>query len=262
MERPAQEMTAWPPAGRRGALLGRTLLLAVGLAGLGRSAEGTTANGNELALYYTEAKTDTDRRVLKEAAMGKQHFFRYLQVNSLQEGEIDGYPYVYLSMREPSSQMTVSCKVMKSLSLAKLKEDPPTKVGDCVALTGVVSDMDPDQKLIKLNPVIVRFKDRLAPKAGKELLAEVDASAVIYSYTGGKTPVNVTRRDQDLLQREGEITAAQGKDGWVRFLQQEMAKRDKAALAARNKLNIFRRATAPVATNDAAPPPPITEDEE
>ena len=85
---------------------------------------------------------------------------------------------------------------------------------------------------------------------------------MIYSYTGGKTPVNVTRRDQDLLQREGEITAAQGKDGWVRFLQQEMAKRDKAALAARNKLNIFRRATAPVATNDAAPPPPITEDEE
>ncbi|MCX6997770.1 MAG: hypothetical protein NTV49_11955 [Kiritimatiellaeota bacterium] len=236
-----------PSKGRTGALLGRALALAACCAWAGRSADGKTANGNELAL---------------------QHFFRYLRILSLQEGESNGYPHVSLSLCEPSSQMTVKCKVMKSLSLAKLKEDPPVKVGEAVALTGVVAGVNPAEKAITLNPVIVRHRDRLAPKPGKELLYEVDSSAVVYSFTGGKNPVNVTKRDEDLLQQEGAILASQGKDGWARFLLQEIAKRDQAALAKRNQLNIFRREAAPPTADELPPgaatnpPPPITEGED
>jgi len=241
----------------------RVLALAAGLCWPDPPARATTANGNELALYYTEAKTDTERRTLAEAALNKQHFFRYLKVYSLREGETNGYPCVDLELREPSSGMMVRCRVVKSLSLAKLKEDPPTQVGDCVALTGYVVGIDPDAQRIQLGPVIVRYKDRAAPKPGKELLAEVDSSAVIYSFTGGKQPVNVTKRDADLLAHEQEIMAARGKDGWARWLLAEIAKRDQAARAARNKLDIFRHAPAPAATNAAATnAPPITEDED
>lgn len=229
----------------------------------GGAASGKTANGNELALYLTEAKTDAERKALLDEALGQQHFFRYLRVVTLDAGETNGYPYVFLSMTEPSSQMTVECKVLKSLSLAKLKEDPVTKVGDAVALTGVVAGVDVAKKLITLNPVIVRYKDLLAPQPGKELLAERDTSVIVYSFTGGKNPVNVTKRDEDLLKYEKEILDTQGKDAWAQFLLKEIAKRDQAARAERDKLDIYRKMSPPPQPNTAPnAPPPITEDDE
>jgi hypothetical protein len=227
------------------------------------TALGKTPNGNELALFVTEAKTEIEQRKLIVEALGQQHFFRYLRVLTLQEGETNGYPFVALTMNEPSSYMTVQCTVVKSLSLAKLKEEPVTKVGDAIALTGVVAAVDVAKRLITLGPVIVRYKDLLSPKAGKELLAERDSSSVIYSFTGGKAPVNVTKRDADLLVHEKEIVESQGKDAWAQFLLKEIAKRDKAAAAERNKLNIFRHipatSTPDIPTNA---PPPVTEDDE
>lgn len=241
----------------------QSLILALGVAWSVGSALGKTPNGNDLALYLTEAKTDQARKALVDEAMGKQHFFRYLRIETLQEGETNGYPYIYLSMNEPSSYTTVQCTVRKSVSLAKLLEDPVTKVGDCVALTGVVAGIDVEKRLILLNPVIVRYKDIPAPKVGKELLAERDSSAVIYSYTGGKNPVNVTKRDEDLVQNEEAMIKKLGKDGWSRYLLEEIAKRDKAAKAERDKLNIYRKKPAAPDTN--APPnmaSPITEDDD
>lgn len=239
------------------------ILLLVLMTLAGSPVLGKTPSGNEFALYLTEAKTDAEQKALVSKALGQQHFFRYLRVVTLQEGETNGFPYVFLSMTEPSSQMTVWCTVMKSLSLAKLKEEPVTKVGDCVALTGVMVIADINKKLIVLNPVIVRYKDLPAPKPGKELLAERDSSAVVYSYTGGKNPVNVTRRDEDLLQHEKEILGSQGKDAWSQFLLKEIAKRDKAALAERNKLNIYRKnSVSPVPDSATNAPPPVTKDDE
>ena len=240
-----------------------TILSLLLLAVAGTSAFAKTANGNELALYLTEAKTDAERKALLDEALGQQHFFRYLRVVMLDAGETNGYPYVFLSMTEPSSQMTVQCKVLKSLSLAKLKENPVTKVGDAVALTGVVAGVDLAKKLITLNPVIVRYKDLLAPKPGKELLAERDTSVIVYSFTGGKNPVNVTKRDEDLLKYEKEILATQGKDAWAQFLLKEIAKRDQAARAERDELDIYRK-TAPAVQPHSTPntPAPITEDDD
>jgi hypothetical protein len=227
------------------------------------TASAKTWNGNELALYVTEATTDAARNELISVALGQQHFFRYLRVVTLREGETNGCPFVFLSMNEPSSRFTVECAVMKTISLAKLKEDPVTKVGDAVALTGVVAGVDVKRKLITLGPVIVRYKDLHAPKAGKELLAERDSSSVVYSFTGGKNPVNVTLRDKDLLAREKEILATKGKDAWALFLLTEIAKRDKVAREERNKLDIYRHIPAPTATGAATnAPPPITKDDD
>jgi hypothetical protein len=111
--------------------------------------------------------------------------------------------------------------------------------------------------------VIVRYKDLLGPKAGKEYLAERDSSAVVYSFTGGKNPVNVTKRDADLLAREKEIVETKGKDAWAQYLLTEIAKRDKAAAAERDKLNIYRKTPAPPAADSLTnAPPPVTEDDE
>lgn len=201
----------------------------------------TTANGNEFALYFSEATTDSARKAVLDEGMGKQHFFRYLRITDVVEGEEDGYPYLKVTTVEPSSKLIVKFIVRKSLSIAKLKEDPPSKIGDAIAVTGVVRSADKTTKTILLNPCIVRYKDRLTPKGGKEMLSERDTSAIVYSFTGGKEPVNVSLRDQDLLRYEGEITAAKGKDGWAKFLLEEIAKRDKVALAARDKLGIYRK---------------------
>ena len=78
---------------------------------------------------------------------------------------------------------------------------------------------------IQLNEPIVRHKDRLSPKIGKELLSEVDPGATFYSYTEGPRPVNLEARDRDLLQHRDRILGAAGPKGWTEFLEAEIAKR-------------------------------------
>ncbi len=209
-----------------------------------RGEAGGTANGNDLALFYSEAKSDTARKTLLDAALEKQHFFRYLKITELVDAVENQNPTVRLTTLEPSSGYSVKFIVRKSMSLEVLKRDPPCKVGDTIGVTGVVRSADKTTKNIILNPVIVRFRDRAAPKAGKEMLYEIDPSAIVYSYTGGKFPVNVSKRDEDLVGREGEIMAARGKNGWAEFLRDEIAKRDKEANAARDKLDIYKRKEA------------------
>jgi len=219
------------------------LVVAWGLAA-GQAAWGTTANGNEISLYLSETKTPAALKEILNESLGKQHFFRYLRISEAVEGETNGYPYVALTTVEPSSAWTVKFTVVKSISLSKLKEDPVSKVGDAVAVTGVLNQVNPKTKTIVLCPVLVRYKDRLAPKCGKEMMAEVDTTAVVYSFTGGKDPVNVSKRDEDLLAFEAQITAEKGKDGWAKFLLDEIAKRNKAARSGRDTLGIYRKEQA------------------
>jgi hypothetical protein len=195
-------------------------LVSSGLAGQGRA---ETLNGNDFALYYSEAKTDKERAELLSSSQGKPHFFRYLQIMELQRNS-EGTS-VAITAFEPSSLMDVKFVVVKRESLGKLEEDPESKVGDAVAITGVVRGVETNTIII--GPVIVRHKDRLSPKRGKELLCEVDPSATFYSYTGGQRPVSLTYKDRDLLQYRDQILAQRGKNGWAEFLQQELAKRGK-----------------------------------
>lgn len=203
--------------------------VAVTLLALGAGAPATarTSNGNDFALYFVEARTDRERKDLLDDALGRPHFFRYLQIMNMREGLTNGCPYVEITAFEPASYMDVEFTVTKRVSLDILSEKPKSKLGDAIAVTGCVREADPERNVISLHPVIVRHKDRLSSKIGKELLCEVDPGATFYSYTGGKRPVSLTYKDRDLLKHENRILK-QGQQAWADFLEQELARRERA----------------------------------
>jgi hypothetical protein len=208
----------------------------------GFSARGAAVpNGNEYALRLVEAKTPAERQTIIAEGVGKNHSFRYLHVLELRQSNTNGAPVIFLKTREPSSGMQVSFLVQKSISLSVLQKEPATQVGDAVAVLGVVERADPVKREMVLNPVIVRYKDLLSPKVGKEMLSERDSSAIIYSFTGGKKAVNVSKRDQDLVANEKEMIEKLGKDGWAEYLLGEIAKRDQAERVERDKLDIYKK---------------------
>ena len=105
-------------------------------------------------------------------------------------------------------------------------------VGDAIAVTGVVLEADKEKNVLRLGRTIVRHKDRLSPKVGKELLCEVHPGAAFYSYTAGSRPVSLSYRDRDLIRFKEQIVAANGPDGWVEFLEMELARRAQGRRAA------------------------------
>ena len=179
-----------------------------------------TRNGNDFALYFSEAKTYQEKKDLFEDARGNPHYFRYLLVMEYDDSDERA---IHIIAKEPASLMNVDIVVTKLNSLAKLKEEPRTQQGNAIAITGVVKSIK--ENTIVCSPVIVRHKDRLTPKPGKEMFYEIDASGTFYSYTGGKRPVSLTFQDRDLLDRRGEIMGKYGKEGWAEFLEKEVAKR-------------------------------------
>lgn len=222
-------------------LLNRMAVAGVVLLLGARISSAAVKSGNEYALSLVEAKTPAAQKALVKEGHGKQYFFRYLHVLDIQKGTNSVYPTLSLKTREPSSGVVITFLVQKSLSLAVLQEEPATKIGDAVAVSGVVESADPVKRTMVLNPVIVRYKDLLAPKVGKEMLSERDSSAIIYSFTGGKEAVNVTKRDEDLIANEKEMIQKLGKEGWAKYLIGEIAKRDKAATAKRDQLDIYKK---------------------
>ena len=198
-------------------------------------------SGNEYALSLVEAKTPSARKMSVAEGQGKKHFFRYLEVLDIKHGKKGGAPVIGLKTLEPSSGVIVKFLVQKSISLSILLKEPVTGVGDAVAVIGVVERADPVKRTITLNPVIVRYKDLLAPQVGKEMLSERDSSAIVYSFTGGKKAVNVSKRDADLIVNEKAMIEQLGKDGWAEYLLREIARRDKAAKVKRDQLNIYKK---------------------
>ena len=197
------------------------LLLGAGVA----TTQARTSNGNEFALYYSEAKTPAERTSLFEEAKDRPHFFRYLQIMEMGTAKDGG---VTITAFEPSSLMDVHFVITKSVSLALLKQDPVSKIGRALADTGKLVSVDEKKNTIYLEGSIVRHKDRLAPKMGKEMLYEVDPGAVFYNYTGGSRPVTLTYKDRDLIRHKEKIIEKGGADAWVKFLEAEVAKRQKA----------------------------------
>ncbi|MFA7175122.1 MAG: hypothetical protein WC340_17245 [Kiritimatiellia bacterium] len=198
-------------------------------------------NGNEYSLSIVEAKTPAAIKEVLAEGVGKQHFFRYLEVLEIKKADNAGAPVIGIKAREPSSDMIVKFLVQKSISLAVLQREPATAAGDGVAVTGVIESVDPEKRSMVLNPVIVRYKDRTAPKVGKEMLSEVDSSSVIYSFTAGKKPVNLTKRDEDLIVNEKQMLKELGNDAWAAYLLREIAKRDKAERTKRDQLDIYKK---------------------
>jgi len=200
------------------------LLLCVGISGT-LPLRAATSNGNDFALALSEAGSPAEKKPLLADAIGRPHFFRYLSVSEIAEVDVDGRPGLHIEALEPASLMTVEFTVTAPNSLKLLKESPETKVGDAVAVTGKVASCNEEVNAILLDSPIVRHKDRAAPKPGKELLSEVNPSAVVYSYTEGPRPLMVEARDRDLLERKDAIMADGGGKAWFEFLEAELAKR-------------------------------------
>ncbi len=198
-------------------------LAAAGLA----SAVARTSNGNDFALYFSEAKDAAGRKQVLDEARGRPHFFRYLQIMRIEETGVDDRTGVRITAFEPASLMDVRFTVTKPVSLALLRKDPATRKGSAIAVTGRVLSADAEKNLIELGDSLVRYKDRLSPKIGKELLCEVEPGAVFYNYTAGSRPVTLTYRDRDLIRHKERIVAEKGPEGWVAFLEKEVARRDK-----------------------------------
>ena len=153
---------------------------------------------------------------LLEDAKGRPHYFRYLQIMQLDDSNERA---IAITAFEPSSYMDVEFIVTKRVSLQKLQEEPRSKLGDAIAITGVVRSVN--GKTIHVGPVIVRHKDRLAPKRGKEMFYEIDPSGTFYSYTGGKRPVSLTYQDRDLLTNHPDLVARGITAGIMCYLNRE-----------------------------------------
>lgn len=199
----------------------------IAILALAAHADAATSNGNDFALALVEAKTPQAENAVLDDAQGRPHFFRYLQIMDMQPAGSG----VQITAFEPSSYLDVRFTVTMANSLALLREAPESKVGDAIAVTGKVIGIDPKTNAILLDQTIVRHKDRLSPKIGKELLSEVKPGATFYSYTEGPRPIHLEARDRDLLQHRDEVMAKGGPKAWFEFLETEIAKR-KAARAA------------------------------
>ena len=220
-------------------------LIAVAAAG----ARAETSNGNDFALYVSEAKTPAERKKIVDDALNRPHFFRYLQIMSMEQSEGRAVRIVAF---EPASMLDIRFSVVKPNSLEMLRQDPESKVGDAIALTGTIAGVS--SNTIVLGQVIVRHKDVLHPKRGKELLCEVDPNATFYSFTGGKRPVSLSAKDRDLLQFRDQVIARDGREGWAEFLERELAKRNAARKAERAAEKAAQKAAQPPAEAPAEPP--------
>lgn len=207
------------------AVITGSLLLGSSLFPLNSSC-GQTSNGNDFALYYSEARTPQDKADLFNDAKGRPHFFRYLTIQTMAKPEAEAVLGVSIKTVEPASEMVVAFTVTAPVSLSRLSEDPESKPGNAIAVTGRVTAVDPETNTIHLEQSIVRHKDRTSPKVGREVLSEVDPRAVVYTYTDGPRPVQVQERDKDLLEHRDRILEEKGPVAWVEFLEQEIRKRN------------------------------------
>lgn len=191
-------------------------------------ARADTSNGNDFALALIEAKTPQAKKAALDDAQGRPHYFRYLQIMEMEPAGAG----VRITAFEPASYLDVKFTVTMPNSLALLREEPASKVGDAIAVTGKVTGLESGTNAILLDQAIVRHKDRLSPKIGKELLSEVKPGATFYSYTEGPRPIHLEARDRDLLQHRDEIMAKGGPKAWFEFLETEIARRKQQRAAA------------------------------
>jgi len=187
-----------------------------------------TSNGNELALALVEATDPITKKEVYEDAQGRPHFFRYLQIMELEETE-EG---IRITAFEPSSYLDVKFTVSMPVSLGIMRQEPKSKVGDALAVMGRFVALEDKTNAMLLDSPIVRYKDRLSPAIGKELLGDVLPGAVFYSYTNGPRAVHLEAQDRDLLTHRDSVLEKGGPVAWTEFLEQEVAKRKAARAAA------------------------------
>ncbi len=130
-------------------------------------------NGNDLALALVRASPEQRARLVQERT-GLIHVFRYLHL-AARTNDPARPPAIVLVTREPSSDAWVRLHVAGPFSLrlaADLGEE------DAVAAKGRVTAIATNGPLtLTVDPAVLLHKDKPRPKAGRELLNEVDPRA-------------------------------------------------------------------------------------
>lgn len=130
-------------------------------------------NGNELALSYTTNNT-AGKIAFSKSVAGMFHAFRYLKVTEIKL-DTPRAGAATLIVVEPSSSLTIKMIVTAPLSLEIARN---LQAGECIAGKGRVKSLGTEEKnLLVLDPAVINYKDREAPKLSKELLREVDPNA-------------------------------------------------------------------------------------
>jgi len=130
-------------------------------------------NGNEACLQFSQAAAAAKTQI-QQARTGVYHVFRFLKITEIGLPD-EKSPFARLLTTEPSSDMRVMLVCGGKISLKLARE---LKAGDYVAVRGRVKSVGVEAKdLMVVDPAMLQFKDRSTPKAGMELLSEVDPSA-------------------------------------------------------------------------------------
>jgi hypothetical protein len=130
-------------------------------------------NGNELALAYSETNA-VGRKQISQERTRLIHTFRFLKIDAIAYS--NGPPVsARVTATEPSSDLKIVLCTDGKLSLKLLAD---LQAGDCLAARGRVTSIGVETpQTIVVDPAVLQFKDRAQPKAGRELLREVDKAA-------------------------------------------------------------------------------------
>jgi hypothetical protein len=139
-------------------------------------------NGNDLALELVSA-TPQARPALINEHLRLLHTFRYLRVKKI-ETLSDEKKGLRLETQEPSSDMTVILNIRPFHKVA-YKIAQSVKTNDCVRGNGriIKIQMTPEPMML-VDPTALHSKDRSAPKGEKEMLSEIDPTAVVDPAAG------------------------------------------------------------------------------
>jgi hypothetical protein len=130
-------------------------------------------NGNEFALNYSRADKDA-KRALRLDYENKLITFRFLKVVAIASNAVPNGLPVYTTV-EPSSDYRVILHAQGPVSRTVCAA---VGLNDCVTANGRLLPLGTATNTFVLDPAVLRSKDRDAPKGEKELLPEIDPTAV------------------------------------------------------------------------------------
>jgi hypothetical protein len=130
-------------------------------------------NGNEFCLNYVRADA-AGKRALRQNYENKLLTFRFLKVVGITSNAVPGGLPVYRTI-EPSSDFTVILHAQGPVS-RQVTADVATN--DCLVANGRLAPLGNAVNTLVIDPAVLRSKDRAAPKGEKELLPEIDKTAV------------------------------------------------------------------------------------
>jgi hypothetical protein len=129
-------------------------------------------NGNELALAYSRADAP-GKAALRKQSEGRLFTFRFLRVIRIEPGPAGSMPVYFTT--EPSSDLAV---ILHPQGAVSKQVAATVATNDCLSANGRLARLGTPPESLVIEPAVLRSKDRATPKGEKELLPEIDPTAV------------------------------------------------------------------------------------